>query len=262
MGRRQQVSLRVKVRDRRRRIVARFFLLLALFGGGWIALKASDLPGRLRRWAGPLLVVESVDASRVPEPARAEVQRAMDPWAGRSVGLLEVGRQEKALRAKLGYLDGLKLERSFSTRIVTASAGLKAPVARVIGGSIRWLGADGEIFDAPPGLYTGTLFELKAPKTDVDLKPFVAFLGELGPKLGIVRGEYEGPEEGWTFWDGTGLKLKWGQLSKGPEKLQRLSQVLDDAKGRFGGVGTADLRFFEDGRVLVEPRAAAGRPGR
>jgi hypothetical protein len=263
MGRRQQVSLRVKVRNRRRRIFTKLFFIIAAGSVAWIGFKAADLPARLRRWAGPALVVVTVDAAGVPEPARADVERAMQPWVARSVGFFDVGRLERQLRERFGYLEGLRLERSFASREVKAEARLKAPVARVVSsGAVRWLGADGVVFDAPPGLFSGPLPELRAPKEAVDLKPLVSLLAELGPKLKVQRIEYAGPEEGWTFWDADGLKLRWGDLTRGAEKLQRLAQVLDDAKGRYKDVASADLRFFEDGRVLIEPRGAVGRTGR
>ena len=67
-GRKQQVALRVKVRDRRKKGLGRLLLVAALAAGIYGALRAADVPGRARRALGPALVVRSVDASGVPQP--------------------------------------------------------------------------------------------------------------------------------------------------------------------------------------------------
>jgi hypothetical protein len=251
-GRRQQVVLRSKVAGRRKRVFARLFIIAAAGGTIFIGIKRHDLVARVARLTAPMLTVSSVDASGVPERARGEVDKALKPWVGRAVGPFEMSRLEKQLRERFGWLDRLRLSRSWAAHAVRAEAALKQPVAQTT--DRRWLGSDGALFQTPEGLYAARLPVLAAPKQAVDLRPLVAFLAEFGPKLKITGAEYSGAEEGWTFWNADGLRLRWGDLARGPEKLEKLSKVLDDARGRFGAVQSADLRFFADGRVLVEPK--------
>jgi hypothetical protein len=256
-GRRQQVVLRSKFAGRRKRVFARLFIIAAAGGTVFYGIKRADLVARAVRLAAPMLTVASVDASGVPERARPEVEKALKPWVGRAVGPFETSRLEKQLAERFGWLDGIRLKRSYPAHSVRAEAGLKQPVAQTT--DRRWLGPDGSLFQAPAGLYSGAVPVLAAPKQAVDLRPLVGFLAEFGPKLRITGAEYSGAEEGWTFWNADGLRLRWGDLARGSEKLEKLSKVLDDAKGRFGDVQSADLRFFADGRVLVEPKAPMRR---
>jgi hypothetical protein len=64
----------------------------------------------------------------------------------------------------------------------------------------------------------------------------------------------ESPTEGWsgTLQDGT--QLFWGNLQWTEEKLLRLKSSLADAVARFGKIVSADLRSFEDGKILIRPR--------
>ncbi|HVO33546.1 MAG TPA: hypothetical protein VMU17_06495 [Elusimicrobiota bacterium] len=53
-----------------------------------------------------------------------------------------------------------------------------------------------------------------------------------------------------------GAVVNWGApdpAAVGP-KASALRQVLDDAHQHLGGASTADLRFFEDGRIIMKPK--------
>ncbi|TPW19960.1 MAG: hypothetical protein FD126_2166, partial [Elusimicrobia bacterium] len=64
---------------------------------------------------------------------------------------------------------------------------------------------------------------------------------------------YDARERGWTVTLEDGTTLAWGGLDWTEEKLRRLREVLADAAGRVPKGFTADLRYFEDGRILVRP---------
>jgi hypothetical protein len=55
---------------------------------------------------------------------------------------------------------------------------------------------------------------------------------------------------------GTGTHVAWGlpDAHIAREKARCLAMVLDDAHHRLSGAATADLRFFEEGRVIVRPK--------
>jgi len=54
----------------------------------------------------------------------------------------------------------------------------------------------------------------------------------------------------------TGTVVTWGTLEteSTSRKAQTLLRVLDDAHNNLGGAARADLRFFEQGRIIVLPK--------
>lgn len=59
----------------------------------------------------------------------------------------------------------------------------------------------------------------------------------------------------------TGTHVAWGapDVRTAKEKARCLMLVLNDAHARLSGASSADLRFFEDGRVIVMPKTGVGR---
>jgi hypothetical protein len=118
----------------------------------------------------------------------------------------------------------------------------------------------------------GTLFPLLSPKWatlpkavffETQALPVMAqWLGELSryPQLwGQVVAVTE-DQRGQMWLDmQTGTHVAWGtpDLGNVKEKAKCLVLVLEDAHRRLSGASTADLRFFEDGRVIVRPKSAA-----
>jgi hypothetical protein len=56
----------------------------------------------------------------------------------------------------------------------------------------------------------------------------------------------------------TGTHIAWGppEPRNAQEKARYLAKVLSDASARLSGAATADVRFFEEGRVIVKPKSA------
>jgi hypothetical protein len=54
----------------------------------------------------------------------------------------------------------------------------------------------------------------------------------------------------------TGAQVIWGPLDNGTvqHKAQTLTRILDDAHHHLGGAAFADLRFFDQGRIIVRPK--------
>jgi cell division septal protein FtsQ len=61
-----------------------------------------------------------------------------------------------------------------------------------------------------------------------------------------------------TFELDDGLKINWGgyEEERMKSKLNKLAQVLFDAKERFQAIDYVNLCFFEDGRIIVKPKKA------
>src|SRR5207302_614257 len=57
----------------------------------------------------------------------------------------------------------------------------------------------------------------------------------------------------------TGAVVVWGLPETGTlaRKAQILARVLDDTHHHLGGTARADLRFFDQGRIIVRPKGAA-----
>ncbi|MEQ1920025.1 MAG: cell division protein FtsQ/DivIB, partial [Elusimicrobiota bacterium] len=64
---------------------------------------------------------------------------------------------------------------------------------------------------------------------------------------------YASPENGWEASLADGTKVLWGRLEWTREKLSRLSEAVADARAKEPGAFSADLRWFEDGKVLLKP---------
>lgn len=257
----QRVTLRVKTRSRRRKGLG--LLVVAVFGSAaaWAAWKAAA--PRARAWAAPALTIEAVDASAVPDAARPEVLAVLAALKGRPVSPFEPARLTSSLRARFPYLDGLQLKRSWTARSLTASASLKKAAARV-GSSERWLSTEGELFPAPPGLYPEGLARLQlgaAAPEPAELKALAGFLGGLPQGREVREAGYENGG-GWSFKLADGLALRWGGLGRAADKWRKLDEVLADARGRYPGVLSANLRYFDDGRILIEPQPKAPEPAK
>jgi hypothetical protein len=80
----------------------------------------------------------------------------------------------------------------------------------------------------------------------------------------LVEMEFVSAADGWRARLADGTTALWGRLDWTKEKLARLGEALKDAGGKAPGAFAADLRWFEDGKVLLRPAgsiAAAGARG-
>jgi hypothetical protein len=68
---------------------------------------------------------------------------------------------------------------------------------------------------------------------------------------GLERLRFEPEDDGWIAALSDGTALFWGDLRWTRQKIERLKEVLEDAKPRFGKVNAVDLRYFADGKILV-----------
>lgn len=149
---------------------------------------------------------------------------------------------------------------------MSLSVSLRRPVAVLpaaaggpAGDSARFLAADGAVFEAPAGVFSvEDLPRVDPGETGAgDLDKLVLFLNAAGGEAlpaRLVRMEASRDGGGWTGTLDDGTRLLWGRLRWTEEKLRRLRAVLADARPRFEGALTADLRHFEDGKIFVRVR--------
>ena len=219
----------------------------ALRPGYWLA----RLP------APAFLRVERVSAAGLPPAAQALVDAALAPRAGRTWLPGAPTWTERELLERFPFLEAANPSRDWRGRSVTFYAILQMPVARVArrGKSPAWLGESGAVFEAPEGTYPPmALPEVDLGESgDARLPALPDFLAAASRGLPAKPTRVVRVEGGWSIETADGTKLEWGTLDWTQEKLTRLSQVLGDAGRRFGSGLTADLRYFEDGKILVRP---------
>lgn len=171
-----------------------------------------------------------------------------------------------ALRQYFLGAKNLAFGRLWPTRGTGSELGPRMAVGRVLraGRPAGYLGDDGAVFAAWAGLDQRSLPDVDIGNADAaQLKVLPAALADLARNASLpsplARMSFRSPYEGWAITLADGTEVLWGGLGWTREKLVRLRQALADARGSaapFGnGPWLADLRSFEDGRVLLRPRA-------
>lgn len=267
---RHRVRLRPKARAVRRGAVGKA-------AGLGTVLAALALTFAARPWErvslprvdwGPLqrvFRVEAVEFEGVPEGLSKQLESAIGFVPGEAWSPVEAQRQSERLVEKFGWIEQAAPVRSWTGRRVRFLVVPRAAVASVTGqrragaGPV-WLGEDGKVFSAPVGMVSGAAL----PRVDLNGWPDGSDLSEAA---GLVRAvaarggfpseptaySYDARERGWRLELADGTRILWGGTDWTAEKLARLGEVFADALPRLGPGFTADLRYFEDGRILVRP---------
>ena len=262
--RRFRVVARPKTRARRVRVAAAFAVVAALGAVAFVTVRkvASEFAqGRLPDGiygSGASSPYGSVAAIVVgPEPLRSLAQSAADAVPGTA------GDKAEALKARFPSIAEVRVRRNWTEKTATLTLVVRRAVAAATrrGKSSGFLGDDGVVFAAPEGA-----FMLNGPTVEVA----GASAGELAalarewPVLAadgsfpapLTEMSYASPENGWEARLADGTKVLWGRLEWTREKLSRLSEAVADARSKEPGAFSADLRWFEDGKVLLKPAAA------
>lgn len=256
--RRYRVVARPKDRRRRVRAFAAVIAVAVLGSVAYLTVKkvAADFtmpsPSSLAR----------VDAATVegPEPLRSLAQEVADAARGTA------GDKAEAIKARFPSVADVKVRRAWTEKTATLTLVPRRAVAEATrkGKPAGFLGSDGVVFAAPEGSFvlTGPTVEVAGASA-----PELAALAREWPDL-AAAGAFPAPlremafrsfEDGWEARLEDGAVVTWGRLEWTKEKLSRLSEAIADAKSKEPGVFSADLRWFEDGKVLLKPSAL--RPG-
>ncbi len=253
--RRFRVVARPKDKARRVRAVAAVAVVGALGAIAYVTVRKLAADFRM-----PVVSASRAeDAALVegPEPLRALAQAAADAVAGTA------GDKAEALKTKFPALADVTVRRNWTEKTATLTLVVRRPVAAATrhGKPAGFLGDDGVVFAAPEGA-----FALTGPSVEVG----GASAGELSalarewPTLAapgafpaaLTGMMYGSPDNGWEASLADGTKVQWGRLEWTKEKLSRLSEAVADAKTKEPGAFSADLRWFEDGKVLLKPAVA------
>ncbi len=213
------------------------------------------------------LRIERVDIEGVPPSAEALIRDALGPVAGRAWGPFASRSATERLNSRLGFLSSASVRWNCLSRSLRIEARLQQPVARLLRGgrACGWLGSTGRAFDPPPGVYDrppDPVLELgDLPQAELGAVSGWVVSLERAFEAGWSQGAYQSKSDGWQLRLSDGSRVLWGSLDWTEQKIERLQQVLADAGRRFGSELTVDLRYFEDGRILVRPTERQ-RPGR
>ena len=255
--RRHAVVLRPKVRSRRLKLASAALAVsvLGLLAAATLRNLTASLPPWTQLKTRLLPRIESAEVAGVPASLRGQIAAYARTKAG---GAAAVDSEE--LLKRFECLRSVKARRDFRRPIIRFDCELRAALGRVEarGRPAGYLGENGALFTAPDGIYDQPLpaLELNAAAPG-ELKALADFLREFSPSPdlpgALARMRYTSPEDGWQALLSDGTTVLWGNLDWTAEKLSRLKEVLRDARGRFEGPLTADLRYFEDGKVLLRP---------
>lgn len=193
------------------------------------------------------------------EPLRGLAQAVADKAGG------SASRRAQAITDEFACVKEADVRRSWTEKRATILLTLRSPVAAATrkGKAYGYLGDDGLVFTAPEGVYA-----LAGPVVEVGDAP-VAELKAAAEQWGrlaapgalpapLERLAWRSGEDGWAAELSDGTAVLWGRLEFTTEKLARLAEALADAKRREDVPYSADLRWFEDGKVLLRPTARLG----
>lgn len=252
--------MRPKVRRRRLQFQLVFLTLAALTILAGVLLRSAA--ARWPEWKTRVMP----RAARLE--ASPELARFLDGALEQSHG--DWRTQSAELRKRFPFVRTIDARPSWLKRELVLKVDARAAVGRVKGPGTKrlYLDSEGAVFEAPIGLYAEELPVLELKGADVgewgELARVLAVAGATGYMSSPLQSvKYVSRAEGWSATLEDGTEILWGSLRWTEEKLVRLRAVLEDARARLdpgfnpaAGV-TADLRFFEDGRILL--RARTGR---
>jgi hypothetical protein len=229
-----------------------------------------------RHAAVTLARVRAAFPRAVGAPAEAVVDGVAEPFLSLAQAEADsvkgsAGEKAAALSRKFPCVADVRVRRAWGEKRAVLTPLLRRALAPALRGgrAAGFLGDDGSVFDAPPGVYA-----LAGPTADVGTASDAErlALARAWPELSapsafpspLVEMEYLSPADGWRARLADGTTALWGRLDWTKEKLSRLGEALTDARAKAPGAFAADLRWFEDGKVLLRPAgltAAAGARG-
>lgn len=253
--RRQRVVLRSSAKSRRRKGLAAVVVLGVLAALGARAVKDQLGKGRSPARLIPALRARAVTVDGLADPAKSEVAELFKDWKGRPLGELDLADARETLAASAPGLRADAVERNWLLRSVRLKVARRRPLARCKDSrrAATVLDDAGELYeakDAPEDLPAAAC----AGTRSVDERRAMAeFLNAWGVSNGLALKTVKATEAGWELELADGTQVRWGSAEAMAAKLGRLKSVLEDGQRRFGGVRSADLRFFDQGKVLVVP---------
>jgi hypothetical protein len=223
--------------------------LVAGFGAGLVANHDSILLQFLKRHTPQVAI--KLPQTLAGLPVLADVpQNHLWLWLPGSAWWLE-----RKLTHKYSAVHSVFFERQIQANGVVVHVMPRVPL-------VTWNGmgfdGDGVLFAITPGTWKAlpqAVFLSTAAKPE--LGRWLARLERMTPlwsQIGLIKQDAYGTLE---LTLKTGSVVIWGPPDTGSltRKAETLLRILDDAHHHLGGTARADLRFFDQGRIIVRPKA-------
>lgn len=167
-------------------------------------------------------------------------------------------RFEKRVLQKYPGVRGVRFERRYGANRIVVRLEPREPL-------VIWNGAgldrDGVVFPVAPGTwaqlpqadFSGTFSKAALGRWLAELAPASALWERVARVSDDRRGQVQLTLK-------TGTLVLWGPPDPDgvPVKARTLARILDDAHEHLGGTALADLRFFDEGRIIVRPKSVRG----
>ncbi|MFI5349635.1 MAG: hypothetical protein ACHQ2Z_08835 [Elusimicrobiota bacterium] len=257
--RRFRVVARPQERARRARLFGAACAVLILGAVAVAAARHAASEFSRARFALPLVSAgpDAAVVDGVAEPFLSLAQAAADAAGG------SAGEKAAALKSEFPCVADVRVRRAWGDKRSTLTPILRRAAAPALrrGRPVGFLGDDGATFAAPEGVYA-----FSGPSVDVGDAgaaeraalarewPALSAAGAFPAPLSQMAYVSGGTED--AYWEARltdGTTVAWGRLDWTKEKLARLGEALADARGKAPGAFAADLRWFEDGKVLLKP---------
>lgn len=256
--RRQKVVLRFRHRkamaERAKRVAKRTFILASI-GVGMVALASqgdSFFSHTVKRYTPHVDIRMAQTLTGLPLQSLLPQNPfwLWFPWTAKRVN--------KRLNAQFPAAQEATFERQFSEKKIIIRLEPRVPL-------VRWgtsgIDSEGVVFPLQEGRWT------QLPKANFTSGIPAPVLGSWIKELSAVPALWEtvaglsDDKYSNLFIDTkTNTRVAWGPMdSKGaPERIASLVRVLEDAHLHLGGAASADLRFFDEGRIIVRPKGIKG----
>jgi|GEM_PF-3140537 len=259
------VATRPKVRDRRIkqfRVIFVFILILIvcsflLFKGGKIV---SDYIVNAEQFK--LRYVEVIPSKNI---TRSEVLSLLPFREGNSIFKLWIRKTKQKILQEKPEIESLKINLGWHKVIVTWKE--RIPVG--------WVLKDGSKIGID---YTNKEFPLRGQWAQVELPQldtksiseravvleFMKALSHFNKEFFVQGAQFSilgSKSIYFNLKDGT--KIYWGTSNsfEVSEKINKLNKVFEDAKSKYQGIEYVDLRFFDQGRILLKPKTVVALAG-
>lgn len=256
--RKQRVVLRRKRRDHLklhlRTVIIRSVLIALVIGFG-IGIGANRDIGISRFVSEHTPDIDVQAPQDVPvEPVLAEfpVQKFWLWLPGSTSGI------QKRLITKYPVVQSIRVEKNFSSKRVVVRIEPRKPI-------VIWRGSgvdrEGMVFPIVAGAWS------QLPQAELSTAVSLPAMGRWLEKVSSITTLWSNVSNVFVDSHGglvlimkTGTKVIWGTLEgEGLEnKARTLVRILDDAHQHFSGAATTDLRFFDEGRIIVRPKSVQG----
>jgi hypothetical protein len=163
---------------------------------------------------------------------------------------------EKRLARKYTAVRAVRFDRRLEANEVVVHVDPRVPL-------VTWNGAgfdrDGVLFAITPGTWQALpQANFSAGTSKPELGRWLARLTVTTPLWSQVASLRQDPYGTLELTLKTGAVVVWGPPEKESfaRKAQTLVRILDDAHHHLGGTARADLRFFDQGRIIVRPKSS------